>query len=93
VYDEDELSATTKSQSLWPAFKRAVVGAMFVFEGLKLIMFFPGLNFIQITLFTGHYTIVAGTALSFDIGLGVVNLALSFFLGGTGGHLLVPLVM
>ncbi len=30
--------------------------------------------------------------LSFDIGLGVLVLALSFFLGGTRGHLLVPLV-
>ncbi len=54
---------------------------MFVFEGLLNSSCFSRLKLHPNLLFTGHYTIiVAGTALSFDIGLGVLNLALSFFL-------------
>jgi hypothetical protein len=60
----------------------SVVGAMFVFEGLNSSCF-SRLKLPSKLLFTGHYTIVAGTALSFDIGLGVLILALSFFIGGT----------
>ncbi len=92
VYGEDQLSATTRVKSLWPAFKRAVVGAMFVFEGLNSSCF----SRLKLHL---NYCLQAiilpllETALSFDIGLGDINLALSFFLGGTGSHLLVPLVM